>query len=68
VSGDGGNNWAQVERPQLDAGQFGVPGAIDGSCVPALAVGPDSCRFRVERNPRVLADITGDGRADIVGL
>jgi hypothetical protein len=45
-----------------------VPGAIDGSCVPALAVGPDSCRFRVERNPRVLADITGDGRADIVGL
>jgi hypothetical protein len=68
VSEDGGDTWAQLEWPQPDAGQFGVPGAMGGSCVTALAVAPDSCRFRAERNPRVLADITGDGRADIVGF
>ena len=68
VSEDGGDNWAQVEWPQPDGGQFGVPGAIGGSCVPALAVAPDSCRFRVERNPRFVVDITGDRRADIVGF
>ena len=64
----GGDTWAQVEWPQPDAGQFGVPGAMGGSCVTALAVAPDSCRFRVERNPRLVADITGDRRADIVGF
>src|SRR5690349_22811435 len=40
VSEDGGDNWAQVEWPQPDAGQFGVPGAMGGSCVPSLAVAP----------------------------
>ena len=68
ASEDGGDSWAQLEWPQPDAGQFGVPGAMGGSCVTALAVAPDSCRFRVERNPRFLADITGEGRADIVGF
>jgi hypothetical protein len=68
VSEDGGDNWAQVEWPQPDAGQFGVPGAMGGSCAPALAVAPDSCRFRVERNPRFVVDITGDKRRDIVGF
>jgi hypothetical protein len=68
VSEDGGDSWAQIEWPQPAAGQFGVPGAMGGSCVTSLAVAPDSCRFRVERNPRLLADITGDRRADIVGF
>src|SRR5690349_17417578 len=68
VSEDGGDNWAQVEWPQPDAGQFGVPGAMGGSCVPSLAVAPDSCRFRVDRNPRTVADITGDRRGDLVGF
>src|SRR6266700_2804401 len=68
ASEDGGDTWAQLEWPQPDAGQFGVPGAMGGSCVTALAVAPDSCRFRVERNPRFIADITGDKRGDIVGF
>jgi len=68
ASEDGGDTWAQLEWPQPNAGQFGVPGAMGGSCVTALAVAPDSCRFRVERNPRFIADITGDKRGDIVGF
>src|SRR5262245_41162044 len=42
VSEDGGANWAQVEWPQPAPGQFGVPGAIGGTCVPSLAVAPDA--------------------------
>jgi hypothetical protein len=68
VSEDGGDNWAQIEWPQPEEGQFGVPGAFGGSCVPSLAVAPDSCRFFVDKNPRFLADTTGDKRADIVGF
>ncbi|PWU48567.1 hypothetical protein DLE60_34100, partial [Micromonospora globispora] len=68
VSEDGGESWSQIERPQPGAGQFGVPGAMGGYCVPSVAVGPDSARWSVERNPRFLADITGDHRADIVGF
>ncbi|HWJ28530.1 MAG TPA: hypothetical protein VNS32_18450, partial [Flavisolibacter sp.] len=64
VSEDGGDNWAQIEWTQPEEGQFGVPGAFGGSCVPSLAVAPDSCRFFVDKNPRFLADITGDKRAD----
>src|SRR5690606_13955587 len=68
VSEDGGETWAPVEWPQPEAGQFGVPGAVGGSCVPALAVAPDSSRFRVERNPRMVADITGERRSDLIGF
>ena len=68
VSEDSGRSWAQLEWPQPDQGQFGVPGAIGGSCVPDVAVGPDSARWRVDRDPRFLADITGDRRSDIVGF
>ena len=68
VSDNGGEFWSQIEWPQPDAGQFGVPGAIGGFCVTSIAVGPDSARWRVERNPRAVADITGDRCADIVGF
>jgi hypothetical protein len=68
ASEDGGETWTPIEWPQPDPAQFGVPGAIGGSCVPALAVAPDSCRFRVERNPRLVADLGGDGRGDLVGF
>jgi hypothetical protein len=30
VSEDGGESWSQIQWPQPDAGQFGVPGAIGG--------------------------------------
>jgi hypothetical protein len=68
TSEDGGESWSQVGSPEPDAGQFGVPGAIGGYCVPSIAVGPDSALWSVERDPRLLADLTGRGRADIVGF
>ena len=37
--------------------------------VPAVAnFAYNACNWRVERHPRFLADLTGDGRADIVGF
>ena len=68
VSEDGGQSWSQLQWSQPDDGQFGVPGAIGGFCVPSVAVGPDSARWLVDRNPRFLADLTGNGLADIVGF
>ena len=68
VSEDSGQSWAQLQWPQPAQGQFGVAGAIGGYCVPDVAVGPDSARWRVDRDPRLLADLTGDRRADIVGF
>ncbi len=68
ISEDGGQSFVQIEAPQPDAGQFGVPGIMGGYCVTSLAVGPNSARFLVERNPRAVVDITGEGRADIVGF
>ena len=68
VSEDGGKSWAQLAWEQPAPGQFGVPGALGGCCIPSVAVGPDSARWVVDRSPRFLADITGDGKADIVGF
>ncbi len=68
VSEDGGEAWSQVQWPQPDAGQFGVPGAIGGYCVTSIAVGPDSARWSVDETPRLLADVTGDKGPDIVGF
>jgi FG-GAP-like repeat len=31
-------------------------------------VGPNSARWFVNTNPRLLADLTGDGYADIIGF
>ena len=68
VSGDGGEFWEQLTWAQPAPDQFGVPGALGGCCIPSIAVSPDSARWLVEQDPRVLADITGNGRADIVGF
>ena len=125
VSEDGGDSWAQIDWPQPVAGQFGVPGAIGGSCVPSVAVsaglvplfrraqsahrrrhhrrsprpiswasatpacGPRGVRvtarssrrrwcsrtsasaaggWHIDKHPRFLADLRGNGRADIVGF
>ncbi len=68
VSEDGGESWVQLAWEQPAPDQFGVPGALGGCCIPSVAVGPESARWLVDRNPRFLADITGDGRADIVGF
>ncbi len=65
---DGGESWVQLAWEQPAPDQFGVPGALGGCCIPSVAVGPESARWFVDRNPRFLADITGDGRADIVGF
>jgi hypothetical protein len=42
--------------------------AEHGCCITSIAVGPESARWFVDRHPRLLADITGDGRADIVAF
>src|SRR5829696_4701887 len=68
VSEDGGESWVQVTWEQPAPDQFGVPGALGGCCIPSIAVGPESARWLVERNPLFLADITGDGKADIIGF
>ncbi|MBN8712722.1 MAG: VCBS repeat-containing protein [Xanthomonadales bacterium] len=68
VSTDGGESWVQLTWEQPAPDQFGVPGALGGCCIPSVAVGPDSARWFVNRNPRLLADISGDGIADIVGF
>ncbi len=68
LSEDGGETFAQAQWPQPPAGQFGVPGAIGGCCVTSLAIGPDAARWRPDRNPRALANVTDDRRADIVGF
>jgi VCBS repeat protein len=68
LSEDRGKTWSQLVWPQPPAGQFGVPGAIGGSCIPDLAVAPDSARWFVDRDLRLVADITGDGFGDIVGF
>jgi hypothetical protein len=68
VSEDGGESWAQVERPEPGARQFGVPGAIGGYCVTSVAVAPDSAGWAVERNPRLLGEIAAAPGAGIVGF
>src|SRR3954470_16664051 len=68
VSEGGGASWVQLAWEQPAPDQFGVPGALGGCCIPSLAVGPESARWTVDRNPLFLADLTGDGRADIVGF
>ena len=68
VSEDGGDSWVQLTWEQPAPDQFGVPGAIGGCCIPSIAVGPESARWLVNQNPSLLADITADGRADVVGF
>jgi hypothetical protein len=67
-SEDGGVSWNQVAWPQPPEGQFGVPGAMGGFCVTSVAVSPDSGRWLVDRAPRLMVDLTGNGRSDIVGF
>ncbi len=68
VSQDGGESWVQLTWEQPAPDQFGVPGALGGCCIPSVAVGPESARWFVDRDLRFLADITGNGTADIVGF
>ena len=64
-SEDGGVTFDQVVWPQPAAGQFGVPGSLGGWGVVDLAMAPG---WSVDKHPRLLADLTGKGRADIVGF
>ncbi len=68
ISRDAGKNFEQLTWPQPEPDQFGVPGAIGGFCVTSIAVSPEAGHWRVDRNPRLVGDLTGDGRADIVGF
>ena len=65
VSQDAGANWTQATWPQPPAGQFGIPGSLGGWCVLDLALFEG---WRVDRHPRVLADLKGIGSQDIVGF
>ncbi|AAZ97308.1 hypothetical protein Tbd_1355 [Thiobacillus denitrificans ATCC 25259] len=68
VSEDGGESWVQLAWEQPAPDQFGVPGALGGCCIPSVAIGPDIARWLDGRDQRVLADLAGDGTADIVGF
>ncbi len=68
VTGDGradivgfGNAGVWVSRNNGD-GTFQAPQLVVGT------FGYDAGGWRVDRHPRFLADVTGDGRADIVGF
>jgi len=65
VSQDAGANWSQATWPQPAPGQFGIPGSLGGWCVLDLAILEG---WRVDRHPRVLADLKGIGSQDIVGF
>jgi hypothetical protein len=56
-----GNAGVWVSRALAD-GTFESPGMV----IRNFAY--DSGGWRVEQHPRVLADVTGDGRADVVGF
>ncbi|MGP4096800.1 S8 family serine peptidase [Nonomuraea sp. KM90] len=56
-----GNAGVWVSR-NMGAGHFDTPQLALGN------FGYDAGGWRVERHPRFLADLTGDGRADIVGF
>jgi hypothetical protein len=68
VSEDGGKSWTQLVWEQPPPDQFGVPGALGGCCITSIAVGPESARWFVDEHLRFIADIAGDGAADIVGF
>lgn len=54
-----------------DAGVYVAPGWGDGTFQqPKFAIADLGCDagWRVDRHPRLLADVTGDGKADIVGF
>ena len=54
-----------------DAGVYVARSTGSGFTAPALWVGNygyEAGGWRVDRHPRVLADVTGDGRADVVGF
>jgi hypothetical protein len=68
VTGDGradivgfGNDGVYVSRAQA-GGTFETPQLVVHN------FGYDAGGWRVEQHPRFLADVTGDGRADIVGF
>ena len=56
-----GNAGVYVSRAQAD-GTFAAPQLVVAN------FGYDAGGWRVDRHPRFLADMTGDGRADIVGF
>ncbi len=58
-----GDDGVWVSRQQPDA-SFGAPALA----LSAFGFGGDAGNWRVDRHPRLLADTTGDGRADIVGF
>ena len=56
-----GDAGAYISRAQAD-------GSFDGPVLRVANFGYNAGGWRVEKHPRVLADTTGDGRADIVGF
>ena len=65
VSYDNGQTWNQVVWPQPPAGQLDVPGSIGGWCVVDIAI---ALGWRVDKDPRCLAQLTPSGYMDIVGF
>lgn len=65
ASDDGGQNFAQLVWPQPPPNQFDVPGALGGWCVVDMAV---ATGWRVEQDPRFLAQLQPGGNMAIVGF
>ena len=64
-SDDGGQDWVQLAWPQPPPDQFDAPGSLGGWCVVDIAA---TLGWRVDRHPRVLAQLTKRRQADIVGF
>jgi len=65
ASSDGGQNFEQLTWPQPAAGEFDVPGSLEGWCAIDLAAHPGR---RVTTHLRLLAPLTLSGHLDIVGF
>src|ERR1700733_1551700 len=62
---DAGQNWQQLVWPQLDYDQFTAPPSLGGGCVVHIE---SILGWRVEKDPRMLAQLTPSGYLDIVGF
>jgi hypothetical protein len=68
ASEDGGQTWDQIVWAAPWNLRAGVQGSMGGWCVVDIAVAPESARWLVDRDVRVLADLRGSGQSDIVGF
>lgn len=65
---DGRQHWKLVASPALQPRSDAEPAFCMKLVLNGLGYNEDAGHWRVDTHPRLLADTTGDGRADIVGF